>query len=103
MPEETYKEILVNIEPRNKEFKVAVMSDTTVNEVITTLIRRCEDEGIHIGDWGTSKVGQSDVNFVLMRKSTGNTALAPTVQFSEVFPELEERESFIIDVRAQVG
>jgi len=100
---ESYKEIIVDVEPRNKEFRVAVMKETAVDEVISTLIRRCEDEGIHVSDWGRSKVGQSEVSFVLMRKSTGNTAIAPTVSFGEFFPELEDRETFKLDARAQVG
>ena len=103
MSEENYREIIVDVEPRNKEFRVAVMKDTSVEEVISTLIRRCEDEGIRVSDWGRSKVGQSNVSFVLMRKSTGNTAIAPTVSFGELFPELEDRETFKLDARAQVG
>ena len=103
MTDDVYREVIVDVEPRNKEFRVAVMSDTTVEEVISTLIRRCEDEGIRISDWGRSKVGQSNVSFVLMRKATGNTAIAPTVTFSELFPELEDRETFKLDARAQVG
>lgn len=100
---EDNKEIIVDVEPRNKEFRVAVMKETTVEEVISTLIRRCEDEGIRVSDWGRSKVGQSAVSFVLMRKATGNTAIAPTIMFGELFPELEDRETFKLDARAQVG
>ena len=96
-------EVVVDIEPRNKEFRVEVMSDTTVEEVISTLIRRCEDEGINISDWGRQKVGSSNVAFTMLRKSTGNTALAPAITFGELFPELEDRETFKLDARAQVG
>jgi hypothetical protein len=96
-------EVIVDVEPRNKEFRVEVMSDTTIEEVITTLIRRCEDEGINISDWGRSKVGSSNVSFTMLRKSTGNTALAPNVTFGELFPELNDRETFKLDARAQVG
>ena len=103
MAEESSYEIIVDVEPRNKEFRVAVMKDTTVEEVISTLIRRCEDEGIRIADWGRSKVGSSNVSFVMLRKSTGSTALAPNVTFGELFPELEDRETFKLDARAQVG
>ena len=103
MENENYREIIVDVEPRNKEFRVAVMKETSVEEVISTLIRRCEDEGIRVSDWGRSKVGQSNVSFVLMRKATGNTAIAPTVTFGELFPELEDRETFKLDARAQVG
>ena len=46
MADENYREIIVDVEPRNKEFRVAVMKETSVEEVISTLIRRCEDEGI---------------------------------------------------------
>jgi hypothetical protein len=99
----TGTEVIIDVEPRNKEFRVEVMSDTTVEEVITTLIRRCEDEGINISDWGRSKVGSSNVSFTMLRKSTGNTALAPNVTFGELFPEMEDRESFKLDARAQVG
>ena len=96
-------EIIIDVEPRNKEFRVEVMSDTTIEEVITTLIRRCEDEGINVSDWAKQKVGNSNVSFTMLRKSTGNTALAPTVTFGELFPDLEDRESFRLDARAQVG
>lgn len=101
--DETFKEIIVDIEPRNKEFRVAVMKDTTVDELVTTLVQRCNDEGINVSEWGRSKVGRSDVNFVLMRKATGNTCIAPTVQFQEIFPELNDSEVFKLDVRAVVG
>ena len=96
-------QINVDIEPRNKEFKVEVFGDTTIEEVITTLIRRTEDEGINIADWGRSKVGSSNVSFCMLRKSTGNTALAPNVSFQEIFPELNNDETFVLDARAQVG
>jgi hypothetical protein len=103
MAEQKGFEIIVDVEPRNKEFRVEVMSDTTIEEVISTLARRCEDEGINLAEWGKSKVGNSNVSFTMLRKSTGNTALAPTVMFGELFPEMEQRESFKIDARAQVG
>ena len=96
-------EIQVDIEPRNKEFRVEVMSDTTIEEVITTLIRRCDDEGINISDWGRQKVGNPNVSFCMLRKATGNTALAPNVTYGELFPELSDRETFVLDARAQVG
>lgn len=96
-------EVIIDIEPRNKEFRVEVEDETTVEEVINTLIKRCEDEGINIADWGRSKVGSPNVSFAMLRKSTGNTALAPQVQFGELFPTLGERETFRLDARAQVG
>lgn len=101
--DETFREIIVDIEPRNKEFRVAVMKETTAGELIETLVRRCEDEGIDVSEWGRSKVGNSNVSFVLMRKATGNTAIAPTIMFGEVFPELNDSETFKLDARAQVG
>ncbi|MEK7112440.1 MAG: hypothetical protein AAB875_03870 [Patescibacteria group bacterium] len=96
-------EVIVDVEPRNKEFKVLVQKETTIEEVIATLIRRCENEGIKISDWGRSKVGSATVSFVMLRKATGATALAPSVTFGELFPELEERETFKLDAQAQVG
>ena len=99
----TTTKIIVDIEPRNKEFTVEVEGENSVEELITTLIRRCEDEGINISDWGRSKVGSSNVSFTMLRKATGNTALAPTVQFNELYPELDDSESFVLDARAQVG
>jgi ribosomal protein L37AE/L43A len=103
MTDENYRKIQVDVEPRSKIFEVAIQKESTVEELVSTLIRRCEDEGIKIAEWGRSKVGQSNVSFVLMRKATGNTAIAPTVTFGELFPELEERETFKLDARAQVG
>ncbi len=103
MSEPKTTEIIIDVEPRNKEFRVAVFGDTSVEEVISTLVRRCEDEDINVSEWGRNKVGNSNVSFVLMRKATGNTAIAPTVTFSELFPEIEERETFRLDARAQVG
>jgi hypothetical protein len=98
-----YREIIVDVEPRQKEFRLRVSKGTTIEEVISTLVRRCADEGINISEWSRSKVGQSQVSFVLMRKSTGNTAIAPTSTFDSLFPELEDRETFKLDARAQVG
>jgi len=103
MSEKKGKEIIVDVEPRNKEFRVEVQGETTIEEVIATLIRRCEDEGINVNEWGRSKIGQENTSFVMLRKATGNTAIAPTVTFDEIFPELEEMEHFRLDARAQVG
>ena len=96
-------EIIVDVEMRQKEFRMEVYDDTTVEEVIQTLIRRCEDEGINVSEWSRSKVGSSNVAFTLLRKATGSTALAPNVTCCELFPELEDRETFKLDARAQVG
>ena len=95
--------IIVDIEPRNKEFTVQVFKETKVEELISTLVRRCEDEGVSVNDWAQSKIGHQNVSLVMMRKSTGNTAIAPTVTFGELYPELEDRESFRLDVKAQAG
>jgi hypothetical protein len=97
------KEILVEVEPRGKKLRLQVFEDTKVEDVINTCINKCEEEGINVSEWGRQRVGFSNVNFTIMRKSTGNTALAPTVTFGEVFPELNDRESFKLDARAKVG
>ena len=49
------------------------------------------------------KVGQPNVSFVLMRKSTGNTALPPAATFGSLEPILETNERFKLDACAQVG
>lgn len=103
MADEKTHEIIVDVEPRNKEFRVQVHGETTIEEVIATLVRRCEDENISVKDWGKNKVGMENVNFVMLRKATGNTAIAPTVMFQDIFPELEEQEHFRLDAKAQVG
>jgi len=76
MSEETsWREVIVDVEPRQKEFRVAV----------------------------EEKVGQPNVSFVLMRKSTGNTALPPAATFGSLEPPLEANERFKLDACAQVG
>ena len=56
-----------------------------------------------ITKWAKEKVGQPNVSFVLMRKSTGNTALPPAATFGSLEPILESNERFKLDACAQVG
>ncbi|MCF2142481.1 MAG: hypothetical protein ACTSXO_07650 [Candidatus Heimdallarchaeota archaeon] len=101
--ETTWREIIVDVEPRQKEFRVAVEEESTVDEVVKTLVQRCVDEGVDITKWAKEKVGQPNVSFVLMRKAFGNTALAPAATFGSLEPPLENNERFKLDACAQVG
>jgi len=104
MSEETsWREVIVDVEPRQKEFRVAVEEDSTIDDVVKTLVQRCVDEGVDLNKWAKEKVGQPNVSFVLMRKSTGNTALPPAATFGALEPLLESNERFKLDACAQVG
>ena len=104
MSEETsWREVIIDVEPRQKEFRVAVEEDSTIDDVVKTLVQRCVDEGVDLTKWAKEKVGQPNVSFVLMRKSTGNTALPPAASFGALEPPLESNERFKLDACAQVG
>ncbi|TFF84730.1 hypothetical protein EU523_01295 [Candidatus Heimdallarchaeota archaeon] len=101
--EKNWREIIVDVEPRQKEFRVGLEKDSTVDEVVKTLVQRCIDEGVDISKWAKEKVGQPNVSFVLLRKMTGSTALPPGVSFGTIEPEIEANERFKLDACAQVG
>ncbi|MBK5115045.1 MAG: hypothetical protein JJE41_15575, partial [Candidatus Heimdallarchaeota archaeon] len=45
MSEEIWREVIIDVEPRQKEFRVAVEEESTIDEVVKTLVQRCIDEG----------------------------------------------------------
>lgn len=99
---EYWRTIIVDVEPRQKEFRIGVEQDSTAGEVTETLVERCRDEGVQIEDWAKTKIGSAQVNFVLMRKATGEV-LNPEVTFESLSPTLENDEKFKLDVTSVVG
>ena len=100
---EVWREIIVDVEPRQKEFVLGVQEETEIDEVIKTLVRRCEDEGVDMHAWAKEKIGQPNVAFVLMRKLTGHSPLPPGTTFGSLEPKLENNERFKLDAEPVVG
>jgi len=100
--EDVWKIINVDVEPRQKSFRIGITPETTVEEVIKTLVNKCKEENIELDKWAKAKVGQENAEFVLIRKST-EELIPPTVSFAELMPIIDDEEEFIIGVRAQVG
>ena len=100
--DEIWKVINVDVEPRQKSFRIGITPETTVEEVIKTLVNKCKEENIELDKWAKAKVGQENAEFVLIRKST-EELIPPTVSFAELMPTIDDEEEFIIGVRAQVG
>lgn len=103
MSETNEKTIRIKVEPMNSEIKLGVPMDSTVEDVIKTVVKHCEDKGIDVAKWGAEKTGSSDIAFTVLRKAHGGVAMAPTVMFEEFYPPLEEDETFTLEARAQVG
>ena len=99
----THTEVLVEVEPANKTFRVRVDRNSTVAELVDAIIERCETDGINVRRWARDHVGRENVSLVLMRKALNNTALPPTVEFGRIEPVVEPDERFSLDATAIVG
>jgi hypothetical protein len=96
-------EILVDVEPANKTFRVRVERDSTVADLVNAIIEKCEADGINVRHWARDRVGRENVSLVLMRKSQSNAALPPTIEFGRIEPVVEPDERFSLDATAIVG
>jgi hypothetical protein len=98
-----YADILIDVEPANKTFRVRVDGASTVADLVDAIIERCESDGVDVRRWARGRVGRESVSLVLMRKSQGNAALPPTVEFGRIAPVVEPEERFSLDATAIVG
>lgn len=99
---EPWKEILIDVEPRGKEFRLGIDSDATAGDILNVVIERCQSEGIDIKKWAQKQVGDQ-YQFVLLRKAEGNSILAPGIVLGEVKPEIQNNERFKLGTQAVVG
>ena len=99
---EPWREILIDVEPRGKEFRLGIDVDATVGEILDVVIERCQAEGIDIKKWASKQVGE-DYQLVLMRKAEGNTILPPGMLLGDVEPEIQNNERFKLGTQAVVG
>jgi hypothetical protein len=98
-----WRSIIVDVEPRQKEFRIGIDEDTRVDEVIRTLVTQSRDEGVSIDEWTKAKIGDQRPEFVLIRKAPEPTRLSPTTTFSELEPKVADDEYFLLDVVPEVG
>ena len=98
-----WRAIIVDVEPRQKEFRIGIDEDTRVEEVIRTLVTQARDEGVNIDKWAETKIGNQRPEFVLIRKAPEPTRLSPGVAFSELDPKVTDDELFLLDVVPEVG
>jgi hypothetical protein len=98
-----WRSIIVDVEPRQKEFRIGIDEDTRVEEVIRTLVQQARDEGVSIDDWAKAKIGDQRAEFVLIRKTPEPTRLSPGVAFGELEPKITDDEFFLLDVVPEVG
>lgn len=99
---ETWKEILIDVEPRGKEFRLGIDRDATAGDILEVVIDRCQEEGIDIKQWAQKQVGK-EYQFVLLRKAEGNAIIAPGILLGDVEPEIESNERFKLGTQAVVG
>ncbi|MCD6515697.1 MAG: hypothetical protein ACTSSP_03465 [Candidatus Asgardarchaeia archaeon] len=102
MENKPWRVITVDVEPRQKAFRIGISPDTKIGDVIKTLVEKCREENIDIDKWAKTKVGEQHPEFVIIRKATSEI-LPPALTFEELQPPIEEDEEFLIDVRAIVG
>ena len=100
--DEPWKEILIDVEPRGKEFRLGIDEDATANDIIQILIERCDDEGIDLKKWAKMQVG-NEYQFVLLRKAEGNSILPPGMLLEDIEPEIQTGERFKLSTQAVVG
>ena len=96
-------EILVEVGPANKTFRIRVENATTVSDLVNAIIERCEEDGINVRHWARDRVGRENVSLVLMRKAQSNAALPPAIEFGRIEPVVEPDERFTLDATAIVG
>ena len=100
---EPQAEILVDVEPANKTFRVRVDRESTVADLVNAILEQCEADGVDVRRWARGRVGRENVSLVLMRKAQGNAALPPTIEFGRIEPVVEPDERFSLDATAIVG
>ena len=98
-----HTDILVDVEPANKTFRVRVERDSTVADLVDAIIEQCETDGVNVRRWARDRVGRENVSLVLMRKAMSDSVLPPTIEFGRVEPVLEPNERFSLDATAIVG
>ncbi|MFX1562813.1 MAG: hypothetical protein ACFFDP_05860 [Promethearchaeota archaeon] len=98
-----WRSIIVDVEPRQKEFRIGIDEETRVEEVIRTLVTQARDEGVNIDEWAKAKIGEQRPEFVLIRKSPEPTRLSPTAAFGDLEPKVVDDEMFLLDVVPEVG
>lgn len=99
---EPWKEILIDVEPRGKEFRLGIDADATAGDILNVVIERCQAEGIDIKKWAQKQVGD-EYQFVLLRKAEGNAILPPGIVLNQVTPEIQNNERFKLGTQAVVG
>lgn len=102
MGEQQWREILIDVEPRGKEFRLGIDQDSLVSNILEVVIKQCQDEGVDIKQWATKQVG-ADYQFVLLRKAEGNAILSPGVLLGDVRPEIQNGERFKLGTQPVVG
>ncbi|MFX0079884.1 MAG: hypothetical protein ACFE8O_11650 [Candidatus Hermodarchaeota archaeon] len=98
-----WRSIIVDVEPRQKEFRIGIDEETRVEEVIRTLVTQARDEGVSVDDWAKAKIGDQRPEFVLIRKAPEPTRLSPGATFGELEPKITDDEFFLLDVVPEVG
>ena len=101
--EDFWRSIVVDVEPRQKEFRIGIDEETRIEEVIRTLVTQARDEGVSIDDWAKAKIGDQRPEFVLIRKAPEPTRLSPAASFGELQPKITDDEYFLLDVVPEVG
>lgn len=99
---EPWREILIDVEPRGKEFRLGIDRDATVGDILDVIKQRCKEEGVELEKWARSHVGD-DYQFVLLRKAEGNAVLAPGMTLGGVDPEIGFNEKFKLGAQPVVG
>ena len=102
MGQDDCKEILIDVEPRGKEFRLGIESDAQASDILDVIIQRCDEEGIDIKKWAKKQVG-SDYQFVLLRKAEGNSIIPPGMPLQDLEPEIRTNEKFKLDTQPVVG
>lgn len=102
MENKPWRVITVDVEPRQKAFRVGITPKTKIGDLLKTLIEKCREENIDVDKWAKAKVGEQSPEFVIIRKATSEI-LPPMLSFEELQPPIEEDEEFLVDVRPVVG
>lgn len=99
----TQADILVDVEPAHKTFRIRVENATTVDDLVQAILKRCKDDGIDVRNWARQRVGRENISLVLMRKAQGSAVLPPSTEFGSIQPAVQPEERFTLDATAVVG
>jgi len=98
-----WKEVVVEVEVNNRDYRLGVEEDSTATQVINAIKDQLREDNVDIEAWAKKTVGGTSFNLVLIRKDANSAVMAPAIQFKDLTPPLDNGESFILGADPKVA